>query len=137
MGLVTEDLSSEAMGRRKLMDAGFGHVEATAALEKSHGDPDKAFELLATGWTPDFAMPNQPPSSSGCPFLQNSAAIAGPSASSRCPFLQSREASAGPLSPDRPVAGPLSSSGAQVCRVLGNSMQEEPDGLLNEDPHLI
>eukprot|EP00746_Dinoflagellata_sp_MGD_P147588 gnl/MRDRNA2_/MRDRNA2_79925_c0_seq1.p1 gnl/MRDRNA2_/MRDRNA2_79925_c0~~gnl/MRDRNA2_/MRDRNA2_79925_c0_seq1.p1 ORF type:complete len:745 (+),score=138.35 gnl/MRDRNA2_/MRDRNA2_79925_c0_seq1:150-2237(+) len=116
MGLVTEDLSPEAIGRRKLMDAGFGYVEATAALQKCQGDSGKALDLLKSGWTPEYSVPNsngsqasQGAASSGCPFLKSSAASAGPSAS----------------------------SGAQHWRVLGNQMQEELDSLMEEDPNLI
>merc|ERR1712149_105056 len=49
--VVVEDDSTEAKAMRDIQMAGFGHFEATAALEKCGGDPSKALDLLMTGWS--------------------------------------------------------------------------------------
>lgn len=112
MGLATEEQSADAVGRRRLMGAGYGHVESTAALDRCRGDVDAALELLASGWAPEASAPAVPGDPPRCPFSGASAAAAAP-------------------------AGARASSGAQAFRVLGNSMQEELDQILIEDPNLI
>lgn len=57
-----------------MQDAGFGHFEAIAALEKCGGDADAALELLASGWSPMAALPSvSSDSAPRCPFLSGNA----------------------------------------------------------------
>mmetsp|Transcript_108176 Transcript_108176/g.279749 ORF Transcript_108176/g.279749 Transcript_108176/m.279749 type:complete len:891 (+) Transcript_108176:83-2755(+) len=53
VGVFEEETSPRAKARRLVQDAGFDHYLSSAALEKSAGDPAKALELLARGWTPE------------------------------------------------------------------------------------
>jgi len=52
IGIFEEETTLEAKARRMVQEAGFDHYLASAALEKTEGDPAKALELLARGWTP-------------------------------------------------------------------------------------
>merc|ERR1712193_549058 len=83
--VVVEDDSTEAKAMRDIQMAGFGHFEATAALEKCGGDPSKALDLLMTGWSAGLSGSLTSLSSfssgGGCPFSGAPA-----SASQRCPF---------------------------------------------------
>merc|ERR1712193_66417 len=85
--VVAEDDSAEAKALRNLQMAGFGHFEATAALEKCGGDPSKALDLLMTGWSAGLSGSltslSSMSSAGGCPF---SGAPASSSAGARCPF---------------------------------------------------
>jgi hypothetical protein len=82
VGLVEEDTSEEAMARRMVQEAGFDHYLSTSALEKCGGNPERALELLARGWTPDdeeaMSMPGTTSSMSSMNFE--------PDAPMRCPF---------------------------------------------------
>merc|ERR1719453_2847706 len=55
IGMVAKDQAAPS-SRQKLLDAGFSHVEATAALDKCRGDAEKALQLLMTGWKPAAAQ---------------------------------------------------------------------------------
>ena len=85
--VVVEDDSTEAKAMRDIQMAGFGHFEATAALEKCGGDPSKALDLLMTGWSAGLSGSLTSLSSfssgGGCPF---SGASSSSSAGARCPF---------------------------------------------------
>ena len=85
--MVVEDDSTEAKAMRDIQMAGFGHFEATAALEKCGGDPSKALDLLMTGWSAGLSGSLTSLSSfssgGGCPF---SGASSSSSAGARCPF---------------------------------------------------
>ena len=50
IGMVTAEQAGTS-SRQKLMEAGFSHVDATAALDKCRGDAEKALELLISGWS--------------------------------------------------------------------------------------
>merc|ERR1711988_1838596 len=75
IGLLEEEVpvSHRTAATQRVEQAGFGHFDATAALERCNGDADKALTLLASGWRPLESPP--PPTDSGS------------SAASRCPFL--------------------------------------------------
>jgi hypothetical protein len=81
IGLVAEDVPESAGTRaiKRIEEAGFGHFEATAALEKSGGDAEKAVELLASGWSPQADPPTTSNSSaSRCPFLAGNTKVTCP-----------------------------------------------------------
>merc|ERR1711939_773070 len=94
------DAKAEAI--RKIQAAGFGQFEATSALEKSGGDPSKALELLATGWSPAQAVPSAsaPPlaDSARCPFSGAQA-----TSQQRCPFTSPQPAAAAPTASPSPI----------------------------------
>jgi len=118
IGIVSKEVSPEAASRRALMDAGFGHVESTAALERCHGDAIEALALLRSGWSPDYQQPSASASDApACPFSRNT------TNASACPVAS---ASRGAVD-----------TGKIAARVLGNPLQDELDELLLEDPSLI
>ena len=70
IGMVAADQAAPS-NRQKLIEAGFSHVEATAALEKCRGDAEKALQLLLSGWKSGATQTiTEAPSSSApvCPF---------------------------------------------------------------------
>merc|ERR1712193_256115 len=95
--VFAEDDSAEAKAMREIQMAGFGHFEATAALEKCGGDPGKALDLLMTGWSAGLSGSltslSSMSSTGGCPFSGAPA-----SSSQRCPF--SAPAPAAPVVPE-------------------------------------
>eukprot|EP00746_Dinoflagellata_sp_MGD_P163229 gnl/MRDRNA2_/MRDRNA2_91157_c0_seq1.p1 gnl/MRDRNA2_/MRDRNA2_91157_c0~~gnl/MRDRNA2_/MRDRNA2_91157_c0_seq1.p1 ORF type:complete len:936 (-),score=212.41 gnl/MRDRNA2_/MRDRNA2_91157_c0_seq1:396-2975(-) len=93
IGVMGEDDSVEAKAMRKIQVAGYGHFEATAALEKCGGDPNKALELLTAGWAPGLTPGSSMQSENGYAF----------SSVGRCPF-SGATASAGhcPMSGTQP-----------------------------------
>merc|ERR1712078_878291 len=160
--VFAEDDSAEAKAMREIQMAGFGHFEATAALEKCGGDPSKALDLLMTGWSAGLSGSltslSSMSSTGGCPFSGAPA-----SSSQRCPF--SAPVPAAPVVPEldartvdaartlaekgipvSQIATLLSvdesavstviagATGPQV-RVLGSNWQEKLD-VLEEDPDL-
>lgn len=88
IGVIEEDDSEEAVKRRRIQAAGFGHFEATAALDKCGGDPSKALDLLTTGWSPGLGESTTQLGvvnsfsgyAGGCPFSGT------PAGEGRCPF---------------------------------------------------
>jgi hemoglobin len=99
VGIVAEGMES---GIAKLLNLGFPVVDATAALDKSDGDVERAAALLLNGWNPreeeasSTASVDDPvrrcpfsgaaaASSGGCPFMRGAAPAAG---SGSCPFSQ-------------------------------------------------
>jgi hemoglobin len=108
VGIVAE---GEDSGIAKLINLGFPVVDATAALDKSEGDVDRAAALLLNGWNPredetssiaasersdpeakrscpfSRAVAGAAGSSGGCPFMRG-AAPASPAASGSCPFAR-------------------------------------------------
>merc|ERR1719401_873915 len=95
-GVIEEEMSAEAAARRMVQEAGFDHYLSSAALEKSAGDPAKALELLARGWTPEDQDAMSVPSSMASSF-QGAWDPNGP----RCPFA-SAAGSGAPLPPGHP-----------------------------------
>jgi hypothetical protein len=160
IGLVEEDVP-ESLGMRatkRVQEAGFGHFEATAALEKCGVDADRALELLASGWRPlaDPPPPCTNNTASRCPFLAGNATgsthIAIPPGH---PSVQQVPASSPPVaaghqgwfscwSPPPVAAGhevlvtraSPPAAGAIAGRVLGSNLQAKLDELLIEDPDL-
>jgi hemoglobin len=133
IGIVGDDDSVEAEAMRKIQVAGFGHFEATAALDKCRGDPSKALELLIAGWSP-----GQPQSvtqlgdvntdaaaaagygagiPARCPF---SGALAPSNVASpqRCPFGFGASAPAAPAAPPTPTASQLDDRTTEAARTL-------------------
>jgi len=104
--VIEEDDSEQVQAMRKIQSAGFGHFEATAALDRCRGDPSKALDLLTTGWSPGLPgsvtqLGAVNPSASltggysgGCPFSG-----ATPSQGQRCPFAAPAAAPAAPAVP--------------------------------------
>merc|ERR1719379_1352379 len=108
VGIVAE---GEDGGMAKLLNLGFQVVDATAALDKSEGDVDRAAALLLSGWNPredetsstasfghsgseakrscpfSRAVAGAGASSGGCPFMRG-AAPASPAAGGSCPFAR-------------------------------------------------
>jgi len=83
VGIVAE---GEESGIAKLLNLGFQVVDATAALDKSEGDLDRAAALLLNGWTPREEEASSIASSAdarSCPFSAGAAASSG-----RCPFMR-------------------------------------------------
>merc|ERR1719201_1907247 len=76
IGVVSDDMSEAALARKKVRDAGFGHVETTAALLHCRGNADRALDLLVSGWQPDAMAPSNVNfgGASACPFLRQRAA---------------------------------------------------------------
>lgn len=112
LGVVEEGDSSqdESVRKvRKIQVAGFGHFEATAALEKCGGDASKALELLTTGWSPGLH---------GSTTELGVIAIGGDSPQ-RCPFSGSLDGSFGEAPsgyPQRcPFAAPVREKTAPVA----------------------
>ena len=69
VGLVAQGVAEES--RRLVLDAGYSHVQTTAALLESSGEGPKALALLQSGW----ALP--PPDTiqvARCPFMAAAAA---------------------------------------------------------------
>eukprot|EP00933_Yihiella_yeosuensis_P035768 TRINITY_DN2936_c0_g1_i2.p1 TRINITY_DN2936_c0_g1~~TRINITY_DN2936_c0_g1_i2.p1 ORF type:complete len:883 (-),score=207.66 TRINITY_DN2936_c0_g1_i2:6-2654(-) len=58
-GLVKADLSAEAAARQRLREAGYSHVETTAALSRCNGEAEEALALLVSGWTPEKLLQQQ------------------------------------------------------------------------------
>merc|ERR1719271_278638 len=97
VGIVAE---GEESGIAKLLNLGFPVVDATAALDKSEGDVDKAAALLLNGWNPredeassiasfDTAGPEANlPRESRCPFMRPAAAGPAPPGGQSCPFAR-------------------------------------------------
>merc|ERR1719463_129410 len=81
VGIVAE---GEEGGVAKLLNLGFPVVDATAALDKSEGDVDRAAALLLNGWNP-----REDEASSTASFE-----TAGPGAKRACPFMRSTDRSA-------------------------------------------
>merc|ERR1712134_152745 len=148
--VFAEDDSAEAKAMREIQMAGFGHFEATAALEKCGGDPSKALDLLMTGWSAGLSGSltslSSMSSAGGCPF--SSPAPTAPVV----PELDARTADAARtlaekgipvsqiatlLSVDESAVSTViaGATGPQV-RVLGSNWQEKLDELLEEDPDL-
>merc|ERR1711937_313680 len=74
---------AQVKAMRQIEAAGFGNFEATAALEKCQGDPNKALELLATGWTPGTG----PQSTTQMRTMDSSVSVGGGYAGGGgCPF---------------------------------------------------
>lgn len=117
IGVVSDDMSEAALARKKIRDAGFGHVETTAALLHCRGNVDRALDLLVSGWQPEAMAPSN-------------VNFGGAGA---CPFLRQRASSSG-------VAGAaVSAPGtptARVGRVLDNELQLQLDLLLVEEADL-
>merc|ERR1712118_229120 len=112
------------MGMRDIQMAGFGHFEATAALEKCGGDPSKALDLLMTGWSAGLSGSLTSLSSmslgGGCPF---SGAPASSSAGARCPFSGAPASSSqrcpfSAATPAAPAASELDEKTAVAVRTL-------------------
>merc|ERR1711985_78557 len=88
IGVIGEDDSTETEGIRKIQALGFGHFEATAALDKCGGDPSQALDLLTTGWSPGLGESTTQLGvvnsfsgyAGGCPFSGT------PAGEGRCPF---------------------------------------------------
>jgi truncated hemoglobin YjbI len=100
LGIIEEDNTPEAKARRMLLDAGFDHYFSTSALEKCAGDPARALELLAQGWTPEAlsvpsgstgAFAGFDPDAPRCPFARPGATLP-----SGHPPIQGLVTSAGP-----------------------------------------
>jgi len=109
MGLTADDTTVVGSHHQKLIDAGFSHIEASAALHQCRGDSNDALKLLVSGWKPEgFTAMADNVVVSGCPFAKSSTGKA-----SSAPSPQRRG------------------------RVLGSSLQREFDELLLEDPSLI
>jgi len=122
--VFAEDDSAEAKAMREIQMAGFGHFEATAALEKCGGDPSKALDLLMTGWSAGLSGSltslSSISSAGGCPF---SGAPASSSAGARCPFSGAPASSSQrcPFSapaPPAPVVPELDERTADAARTL-------------------
>jgi len=124
-GLVQEDLSEAAQARRRLREAGYSHVETTAALSRCHGDADEALALLVSGWTPQqsaaVATPCRAASQLRCPFSGMAAGSSG-----ACPFSANAQAA---------QRAPVTSA-ASSGRILGSALQDRLDCLMYEDPEL-
>jgi Mg-chelatase subunit ChlD len=117
IGIVCDDMSEAALARKKIRDAGFGHVETTAALLHCRGNADRALDLLVSGWQPDALAPSHVDfgGAGACPFLRQRAAASG-------------AASAAASAPGTPTA--------RVGRVLDNKLQLQLDLLLVEEADL-
>merc|ERR1711904_663441 len=120
--VFAEDDSAEANAMREIQMAGFGHFEATAALEKCGGDPSTALDLLMTGWSAGLSLTSLSSISSAgcCPF---SGAPASSSAGARCPFSGAPASSSQrcPFSapaPPAPVVPELDERTADAVRTL-------------------
>jgi len=120
VGLEASDGGSEgAAARQKMREAGFGHVEITAALQKAKGDGAEALDLLVRGWKPVRSQTGDA-RAGGCPFARGGGV--GTTAS-----------------PHRSVPGIVAMpSGARAAggRVLGSPLQARLDVLLTEDTDL-
>eukprot|EP00441_Pelagodinium_beii_P033832 CAMPEP_0197637400 /NCGR_PEP_ID=MMETSP1338-20131121/12637_1 /TAXON_ID=43686 ORGANISM="Pelagodinium beii, Strain RCC1491" /NCGR_SAMPLE_ID=MMETSP1338 /ASSEMBLY_ACC=CAM_ASM_000754 /LENGTH=1270 /DNA_ID=CAMNT_0043209821 /DNA_START=41 /DNA_END=3853 /DNA_ORIENTATION=- len=134
-GLVQEDLSEAAQARRRLREAGYSHLETTAALSRCHGDAEEALALLVSGWTPQqlavaspapAAYPDPAASQLRCPF---SGMAAGSSGS--CPFTANAQAAQ-----SLPKRTRTEASSSSVGRILGSVLQDSLDELMHEDPEL-
>lgn len=120
IGVIAEDGTPQAEAMRKIQAAGFGHFEATAALDRCGGDPSKAMDLLATGWLPgerpgsvtqmEVINLNSVASPQRCPF--SGASVASPQ---RCPFAPPERAPAAPVAPD---AVKIDEKAAEAARTL-------------------
>merc|ERR1719335_1089948 len=74
VGLEAADAGGEgAAARQKMREAGFGHVEITAALQEAKGDGVKALDLLVSGWKPVRSQTGGA-RAGGCPFSRGSGA---------------------------------------------------------------
>ena len=120
VGLAASDGGGKgAAARQKMRDAGFGHVEITAALQQAKGDGVKALDLLLSGWKPERSHSGDV-GAGGCPFSRGDGA--GHTAS-----------------PHRGVPGRgAKPGGARTAggRVLGSPRQARLDVLLTEDTDL-
>ncbi|EOD32162.1 hypothetical protein EMIHUDRAFT_434239 [Emiliania huxleyi CCMP1516] len=120
VGLEASDGGGEgAAARQKMREAGFGHVEITAALQKAKGDGVEALDLLVRGWKPVRSQTGGA-QAGGCPFSRGGGAGAT-------------------ASPHRGVPGSgANPGGARRAggRVLGSPLQARLDLLLTEDTDL-
>ena len=84
--------------RAKLRDAGYSHVQTTAALLEVDGDGDKALDLLKSGWEPPppETLELLPPTPRGA---------RGGAGASRCPFGFGGSSTASDKPPPPPGAG--------------------------------
>ena len=74
VGLAASDGGGKgAAARQKMRDAGFGHVEITAALQQAKGDGVKALDLLLSGWKPERSHSGDV-GAGGCPFSRGGGA---------------------------------------------------------------
>lgn len=168
-GLVEDEgtpASSSVAAIKRVEEAGFGRFEATAAIEHTNGDVERALELLARGWSPIEVESHATSNVSCCPFLAGAGTISssatlplghpnvprsGPPAvrATNEPLMKAARVMAEkgvPVSQiamlltmdEASVAAALAqdSSGAIAGRVLGSNLQEELDDLLAEDPEL-
>merc|ERR1719313_2130855 len=115
VGIVAE---GEESGIAKLLNLGFPVVDATAALDKSEGDIDRAAALLLNGWNP-----REDEASSTASF-----ATAGPEAKRVCPFMGGSRPAA-PAGGGCPFARSVSTASADD---LGRSRQMDAAALLAE-----
>jgi len=163
VGIVAE---ADETGMAKLLNLGFPVVDATAALDKSEGDVEKAAALLLNGWNPredetsstaSFGTDGPGPKRT-CPFMRPTADAP---ASGGCPFARnvptaspedlgrSRQMEAATLLAEKGIAkddiakmlGLSQEELAQLPtlaqgRVLGSAAQERLDELLFEDEDL-
>ena len=120
VGLAASDGGGKgAAARQKMRDAGFGHVEITAALQHAKGDGVKALDLLLSGWKPERSHSGDA-GAGGCPFSRGDGA--GRAASPH---------RGGPGRGAKP-GGARTAGG----RVLGSPGQARLDVLLTEDTDL-
>ena len=85
VGLAASDGGGKgAAARQKMRDAGFAHVEITAALQQARGDGVKALDLLLRGWKPERSHTGGA-RAGGCPFSRGGGAAAHRLSSPRRP----------------------------------------------------
>jgi len=138
IGVYDEETTPEARARRMVQEAGFDHYLATAALEKSAGDPARALELLARGWTPEDQDAMSVPGSS----VSLSSFPDGP----RCPFARAADSGAAmpsghPLVGGHAAASPPAAEDPQAvaARALADRgmTPEQIASLLNMDESAV